>query len=93
MDDRRELTNGTVLIKNKHLYNLYIYTCVAGWVVSALDFHAVDPGSIPGLNTWLGPIPVKSEVQTLANLYALADSKRVSIALKLGLRLMRGEQK
>ena len=25
--------------------------CVAGGVVSVLDFHAVDPGSIPGLNT------------------------------------------
>ena len=25
--------------------------CVAGRVVSLLDCHAVDPGSIPGLNT------------------------------------------
>ena len=36
--------------------------CVASWVVSALDFHAVDPGSMPGLNTWLVRIPVYSEV-------------------------------
>ena len=37
--------------------------CVTGWVVSHLDFHADDPGSIPGLNTWLVWIPVYSEVQ------------------------------
>ena len=31
--------------------------CGCGCVVSALDFHAVDPGLIPGLNTWLVGIP------------------------------------
>ena len=53
-------------------------------MVSALDFHAVDPGSIPGLNMRLVRIPVKSEVPTLANLCALAGNKRTSIALKIG---------
>ena len=42
----------TIRIKiNDSFPNSVRRLCVAGGVVSVLDFHAVDPGSIPGLNT------------------------------------------
>ena len=34
-----------------YCHNGVIYVCGCGCVVSALDVHAGDPGSIPGLNT------------------------------------------